>query len=208
MTSDYFYIFFILISFTIMYIVTIYLQTLYAFKKDYSKYKCNPMMIPFSASFGESPVDVFNECLTVQQKSITDDYSSTLFSNLDSNNSNTSTINDISAGNVINQADFKNTLYGNSDSSSLGNNSSDLSDSSDSSDSSNSGTIPQLMTAQQNVTIATTKMVSKSKNIMDVIMANFKAILLTLESAPVMAKGIYRSPPIQLVKNIGALAGG
>ena len=198
MTSDYFYIFFILISFIIMYIVTIYLQTLYAFKKDYSKYKCNPMMIPFSASFGESPVDVFNECLTIQQKSITDDYSSTLFSSLDSNNSNTSTINDISAGNVINQADFKNTLYGYPDSSSLGNNSSD---------SSKSGTIPQLMTSQQNVAIATTKMVSKSKNIIDVIMANFKAILLTLESAPVMAKGIYRSPPIQLVKNVGALAG-
>ena len=202
MTSDYFYIFFILISFTIMYVITIYLQTLYAFKKDYSKYKCNPMMIPFSASFGESPTDVFNECLTIQQKSITDDYSSTLFSNLESNNSNTSTINDTNAGNVTNQANFKNTLYGNSDSSSLGNNSSN------SSDSSNTGTIPKLMTAQQNVSIATTKMVSKSKNIMDVIMANFKAILLTLESAPVMAKGIYRSPPIQLVQDVGALAGG
>ena len=202
MSSDYFYIFFILISFTIMYVITIYLQTLYAFKKDYSKYKCNPMMIPFSASFGESPTDVFNECLTIQQKSITDEYSSSLLSNLDSNNSNTSTINDITAGNVMNQANFKDTLYGSSDSSSLGINSSF------SSDSTNTGTIPQLMTAQQNVAIATTKMVSKSKNIMDVIMANFKAILLTLESAPVMAKGIYNSPPIQLVKNVGALAGG
>ena len=47
MSYNYFYIFFILTSFAFLYIVTIYLQTLFAFKKDYAKYKCNPIMIPF-----------------------------------------------------------------------------------------------------------------------------------------------------------------
>ena len=205
MSSNYYYGGFILISFFLMYLITIYIQTLYAFKKDYAEYKCNPLMMPFAASFGENPVDVFNECLAVQQQSTTDDYTSSLFMNLDNNNVNTTSINDMSSGVITNQSDFKTSLYGEPDMSL----STDLGYSSMSSDSVfSTGTIPGLMNAQQNMTILTTKMAAKSKNIMDVIMANLKAILLSLEAAPVMAKGITRSPPIQLVQNVGALAGG
>lgn len=206
MSSNYYYGFFIILSFFIMYLITIYIQTLYAFKKDYAEYKCNPLMMPFAASFGENPVDVFNECLEAQQQATTDDYTSSLFTNLDNNNTNTTSINDMSSGVITNQSDFKTSLYGPSDMSL----NTDLGSSSKSSSNSSfsGGTIPGLMNAQQNMAILTTKMVSKSKNIMDVIMANLKAILLSLEAAPVMAKGITRSPPIQLVQNVGALAGG
>ena len=41
---------------------------------------------------------------------------------------------------------------------------------------------------------------SASKAIMDTIMANFKTLVVTFESFPVMAKGIVNSPPIKMVK--------
>ena len=107
MTSNFFYIFIIFLGFSILYLVTIYIQTLFAFKKNYAEYKCNPLMMPFSAAFGENPVDVFNECIEAQQSSTTEKYTSNLFTNLSNNNDNVSNINSMNSATISDQAEFK-----------------------------------------------------------------------------------------------------
>ena len=204
MTSNFFYIFIILLGFTILYLVTIYIQTLYAFKKNYTEYKCNPLMMPFSAAFGESPVDVFNECIEAQQSATTDQYTSSLFNNLSTNNENVSAMNDMNVGTIENQADFKNTIMGpDLGSMEMDDPTAGVGDSS----SSNTGILPQMGNTQKAVSIQTTKLASASMNVSNVIMANIKAILIALEAIPIIVEGIYNSPPIQMVKNVGALAG-
>ena len=201
MSYNYFYIFFILTSFVFLYIVTIYLQTLFAFKKDYAKYKCNPIMIPFSAAFGENPKDVFNECIEAEQSKTTDKYTSSLFSNLENTNKNMNDTNSMNAGTIQSQGNFKNQLMGN-----------DNIDNGSGSDSGMSmggtnGLIPSLGDSQKNISIQTTRMAIASKNVADVLMANIKALILALEGVPIVMEGVLNSPPLQMVLNIGALAG-
>ena len=38
-------------------------------------------------------------------------------------------------------------------------------------------------------------------------MANIKALILALEGVPIVMEGVLNSPPLQMVLNIGALAG-
>ena len=225
MSSNYFYIFFILLSFSFLYIVTIYLQTLFAFKKDYAKYKCNPIMMPFSAAFGENPKDVFNECIGAEQTKTTDKFTAALFSNLESNDKNMETTNNMNAGVIISQGDFKNKLLGN-DNMSFGNSSSmmgsdmmgsdmmgsDMMGSNEDGDEDGgedegTGLIPALGEAQKNISIQTTRMAVASKNVTDVLMANIKGILILIEAIPIIMKQTLNSPPIQMVKDIGAMAG-
>ncbi len=192
MTSNYFYIFIILLGFTCLYLVTIYIQTLYAFKKDYAQYKCNPIMMPFSAAFGENPVDVFNECIQAQQSATTEKYSSNLFTNLSTNNDNVTNINSMNTATITDQADFKNTIMG-----------PDLGDMGGSSN----GMLPKMGNTQKAISIQTTKIAAASMHVMETIMANIKAIILALEAVPVVAEGVLNSPPLQMVKDIGVLTG-
>lgn len=196
MSSNYFYIFIILLGFTLLYLVTIYIQTLFAFKKNYAHYKCNPLMMPFSASFGENPSDVFNECIQAQHSATTEKYTSNLFSNLEINNNNVAKMNDMNTGSISNQAEFKNIMMG---APSLGDN--------DSEESSMTGIMPKMGNSQKAISIQTTKLAVASKNVTDVIMANIKGVLVALEAVPVVAEGIFNSPPVQMVLNVGALAG-
>lgn len=200
MTSNYFYIFVIFTGFSILYLVTIYIQTLFAFKQNYTEYKCNPLMMPFSASFGENPIDVFNECIEAQQSTTTEKYSSNLFSNLTTNNENVSAMNDMNVATIQNQSDFKNIMMG-----------PDLGEmpemSSDGDETSSTGLMPQLGNTQKAVSIQTTKMAAASLNVSNVIMSNVAAILRVLEATPTVIEGVYNSDPIQMVMNIGALAG-
>tara|TARA_A100001015_G_C14790760_1_gene632979 strand:- start:182 stop:784 length:603 start_codon:yes stop_codon:yes gene_type:complete len=199
MTSNFFYIFIIFLGFSILYLVTIYIQTLFAFKKDYAEYKCNPLMMPFSASFGENPVDVFNECIQAQQSATTEQYSSNLFSNLTTNNDNVSDINSMNAGTISDHSSFKNTIMGPD----LG----DMSMENEDSGESSSGILPQMGNTQKSISIQTIKMASASLNVSNSIMANIKSILVGLEALPTVMEGVYNSPPIQMVMNVGALAG-
>ena len=203
MTSNYFYIFVILFGFSILYLVTIYIQTLFAFKKDYAAYKCNPLMMPFSAAFGENPVDVFNECIAVQQSATTDEYTSNLFSNLSTNNDNVSAINSMNAGTISDQADFKNIMMGPD----LGVNDLDSDLPGGESDGSGGGILPKMGNTQKAISIQTTKLASASLNVSNVIMANIKSILVALEAIPTVLEGVYNSPPVQMVLNVGGLAG-
>lgn len=202
MTSNYFYIFIILLGFSVLYLVTIYIQTLFAFKQNYAAYKCNPLMMPFAASFGENPVDVFNECVEAQQSVTTDKYTSSLFNNLSTNNENVSTINDMNVGTIKNQADFKNTIMGPD----LGS-SSDNSTSSTDGEESSEGILPQMGNVQKAISIQTTKLASASLNVSNVIMANIKSIVVALEAVPIAVEGIYKSPPIKMVRTVSNLAG-
>ena len=210
MSSNYFYIFFILLSFSFLYIVTIYLQTLFAFKKDYAKYKCNPIMMPFSAAFGENPKDVFNECIEAEQTKTTDKFTATLFSNLESNDKNMETTNNMNAGVIVSQGDFKNKLLGN-DNMNFGNSSSMMGSNEDGGEDGGedeeAGLIPALGEAQKNISIQTTRMAVASKNVTDVLMANIKGILILVEAIPIIMRQTLNSPPIQMVKDIGAMAG-
>ena len=205
MSYNYFYIFFILISFTFLYIVTIYLQTLFAFKKDYAKYKCNPIMILFSAAFGENPKDVFNECIEAEQSKTTDKFTSSLFSNLENSNKNMVDTNSMNAGTIQSQGNFKNQLLGNDNMNMDTDNGSGSS--SGMSMGGTNGLIPSLGETQKNISIQTTRMAVASKNVTDVLMANIKAIILALEGVPIVMEGVLNSPPLQMVLNIGALAG-
>ena len=155
MSYNYFYIFFILISFTFLYIVTIYLQTLFAFKKDYAKYKCNPIMIPFSAAFGENPKDVFNECIEAEQSKTTDKFTSSLFSNLEDSNKNMVDTNSMNAGTIQSQGNFKNQLLGN-DNMNMDTDNGTGSSSGISMGGTN-GLIPSLGETQKNISIQTTR---------------------------------------------------
>ena len=206
MSSNYFYIFFILISFAFLYIVTIYLQTLFAFKKDYAKYKCNPIMIPFSAAFGENPKDVFNECIEAEQTKTTNKFTSSLFSNLENSNKNMVDTNSMNAGTIQSQGNFKNQLLGNDNMKmDMGMGMGSGGDSSMGMGS--SGLIPSLGESQKNISIQTTRMAIASKNVVDVLMANIKALILAVEGVPIVMEGVLNSPPLQMVLNIGALAG-
>ena len=199
MSSNYFYIFFILISFTFLYIVTIYLQTLFAFKKDYAKYKCNPIMIPFSAVFGENPTDVFNECIEAEQTKTTDKFTSSLFSNLENSNKNMVDTNSMNAGTIQSQGNFKNDI--------LGNDNIKFDSDTEGSGGSSTGLIPSLGESQKNISIQTTRMAIASKNVTDVLMANIKALMLAMEGVPIVMEGVLNSPPVQMVLGISALAG-
>ena len=205
MSSNYFYIFFILISFAFLYIVTIYLQTLFAFKKDYAKYKCNPIMIPFSAAFGENPKDVFNECIEAEQTKTTDKFTSSLFSNLENSNKNMVDTNSMNAGTIQSQGNFKNQLLGNDNMKMDMDNG--IGSGSGMSMGGTNGLIPSLGDTQKNISIQTTRMAIASKNVVDVLMANIKALVLAVEGVPIVMEGVLNSPPLQMVLNIGALAG-
>ncbi len=206
MSSNYFYIFFILISFAFLYIVTIYLQTLFAFKKDYAKYKCNPIMIPFSAAFGENPKDVFNECIEAEQTKTTNKFTSSLFSNLENSNKNMVDTNSMNAGTIQSQGNFKNQLLGN-DNMKMDMGMGSGGGSSMGMGMGSSGLIPSLGESQKNISIQTTRMAIASKNVVDVLMANIKALILAVEGVPIVMEGVLNSPPLQMVLNIGALAG-
>ena len=151
-------------------------------------------MMPFSASFGENPIDVFNECIQAQQSATTEKYSSNLFSNLTTNNENVSDINSMNAGTISDHSSFKNTMMG-----------PDLGDMS--MEGSSGGILPQMGNTQKAISIQTTKLASASLNVSNVIMANIKSILVALEAIPTVIEGVYNSPPIQMVMNVGALAG-
>lgn len=207
MSSNYFYIFIILLGFSILYLVTIYIQTLFAFKKDYTEYKCNPLMMPFSAAFGESPVDVFNECIEAQQSATTDKYTSSLFNNLSTNNENVSAMNDMNVGTIENQAEFKNTIMGPDLGSSDDLTSSMGGDMGSGDGESSEGILPQMGNVQKAISIQTTKLASASLNVSNVIMANIKSIVVALEAVPIVIEGVYNSPPVQMVMNVGAMAG-
>ena len=69
------------------------------------------------------------------------------------------------------------------------------------------GLIPSLGDSQKNISIQTTRMAIASKNVADVLMANIKAIILALEGVPIVMEGVLNSPPLQMVLNIGAIAG-
>lgn len=216
MSSYYFYIFFIFLSFGTMYIITIYLQTLFAFKKNYSQYKCNPLVMPFSAAFGENPKDVFNECVEAEQTKTTDKFTEALFSSLESNNKNMEETNNMNAGVIISQGEFKNDLLGNDNMKSnysygmsFGEEGEEGEENGEEKEEEESGggLLPALGETQKNISIQTTRMAVASKNVTDVLMANIKAIILLLEGVPVVAQGVLNSPPVQMVYDIAGAAG-
>ena len=112
MSSNFFYIFFIFLSFLILYLITIYIQALFAFKKNYTNYKCNPMIMPFSSAFGESPIDVFNECLEAKSKNIGDEYTKRYYDSLLDNARQSSAAAESSRQTSESQAEMNNAATG------------------------------------------------------------------------------------------------
>ena len=120
-------------------------------------------------------------------------------------------MNDMNVGTIENQAEFKNTIMG-----------PDLGSSDDLTSSmggdmdmgmgvgdgeSSEGILPQMGNVQKAISIQTTKLASASLNVTNVTMATIKSIVVALEALPIVVEGVYNSPPVQMVMNVGAFAG-
>ena len=205
--GDTFYSFFVIFVFLVLYVVTVYIQAFLAFKKDYKQYKCNPLVIPFAGAFGENPTTVFNDCVMDQQKTQIKQHAKKTNATISNTSTTTSTSSDINSGMVSSQSSSKDTIFGSSSSdksskkSSFG--SSSFSTSSGSSDDSSSSMFGTSSNIAKNISIQNTKLAMASKNIMDVMMSNLKAISVSLESLPKMAESVVASTPVKIVKFVG-----
>lgn len=191
--SDFTNIIIIIVIFMILYCISLYLQVTLSLKQNYQKNKCNPLVMPFSSSVsGEDPKDVFNECLSKMAKEETDKTTSQVFSSLSSGTGDISSLNDMQAGSVVATQNFSEGAFGPPDTSSMGG---------------SSGVVPDMLGMQKQIEIQTSKLAYSLANILQVTMAFMRGTLKSVESLPVMAEGVLHSPPIQMVKNVGRLAG-
>lgn len=205
--GDTFYSFFVIFVFLVLYIITVYIQTFLAFKKDYKQYKCNPLVIPFAGMFGENPTTVFNDCVMEQQKKQIKQYAKKTNATISKGSATTSSSMDINSGMVKSQSSSKDSIFGSPSNkkSSLGSSSSFSSGSSDSDDDSsgNNSMFGTSSNVAKNISIQNTKLAMASKNVMDVMMSNLKAISVSLESFPKMAESVVASTPVKIVKFVG-----
>lgn len=204
---DTFYSFFIILVFVFLYVFTIYIQTFLAFKKDYKKYKCNPMIIPFSGVFGENPQTVFNECVSEQSNIAAKQQTQSVRDNISHASSTSSSTTNLTSGMIESNGQTKNAMFGMPSMStpSIGSDGESYYSSSMSSSSStpDMGLFGATLNLQQQIAIQNIKMASASKAVMDTMMANFKTLIMTFKAFPTMARGILNSPPIKIVRNVG-----
>ena len=195
--SDFTNVIIIMLIFMILYCISLYLQVVLSLKQNYQKNKCNPLVMPFASSVsGEDPKDVFNECLSKMAKEETDKTTSQVFSSLSSGTGDISSLNEMQAGSVVATQNFSEGAFGLPDTSSLG----DYMGGS-------TGAVPDMLGMQKQIEIQTSKLAYSLANILQVTMAFMRGTLKSVESLPVMAEGVLYSPPIQMVKNVGRLAG-
>ena len=193
--SDFTNVIIIIVIFSILYCISLYLQVILSLKQNYQKNKCNPLVMPFAPSIsGENPKDVFTECLSKMAQEENDKTSSQMFSSLSSGTSGISSMNDMQGGSVVATQNFSEGAFGPPDTSSMG---MDIS----------TGALPDMLGMQKQIEIQTSKLAYSLANILQVTMAFMSGTLKSVESLPVMAEGVLNSPPIQMVMNVGRLAG-
>lgn len=201
--GDTFYSFFVIFVFLVLYLVTVYIQAFLAFKKDYKQYKCNPIVIPFSGMFGENPTTVFNDCVMEQQKTQLKTYSKKTSATISKSSATTSTSANINSGMVSSQSSSKDSIFGSSSKKSSSGSGSSSSFSMGSGSSSGGSMFGSSSSIAKNISIQNTKLAMASKNIMDVMMSNLKAISVSLQSIPKMAESVVASTPVKIVKFVG-----
>jgi len=72
-STDSFYTFLILFSFTCLYIIEFYGSFIVKIKKNWPSYRCTPYIMPFASFFGEDPTENFQYCVQNIQSSGMDD---------------------------------------------------------------------------------------------------------------------------------------
>ena len=194
--SDFTNIIIIFVIFSILYCISLYLQVILSLKQNYQKHKCNPLVMPFAASIsGENPKDVFTDCLSKMAQEETDKTTSQVFSSLSSGTGDISSLNEMQGGSVVATQNFSEGAFGPPDTSSMG------------TGGGSTGAIPDMLGMQKQIEIQTSKLAYSLANILQVTMAFMRGTLKSVESLPVMAEGVINSPPIQMVTNVGRLAG-
>ena len=179
------------------------MQAFLAFKKDYKQYKCNPLVIPFAGMFGENPTTVFNDCVMDQQKSQIKQYSKKTSATISKGSATTSMSANINSGMVTSQSSSKDSIFGSSSSKKSSSGSSGSSSFSFGSSGSGGSMFGTSSNIAKNISIQNTKLAMASKNIMDVMMSNLKAISVSLQSLPKMAESVVASTPVKIVKFVG-----